>query len=100
MFVLIAPDGTRFDLFGDQCGSSNDFDVSLDDTAAQSIVDAPCSPLGQGGVYRPVDALTPLIGQSALGDWTLEITDDANQDGVYVLQANDPEYFYAKTGNT
>lgn len=80
-FVLIAPDGSRIDLIDRQCGNTDDYELGLDDLASSPVQGAPCSPLGQGGTYRPVEAFAAFNGLSALGDWTLEITDFANQDG-------------------
>jgi hypothetical protein len=46
-----------------------------------AIADAPCSPLGQGGSYLPEDPLSVFNGTPIAGDWTLQITDNANLDG-------------------
>jgi len=71
---LIAPDGTRVELFTDVGGTSADFqDTILDDEASQSITD------GSGpftGSYRPEGSLADFIGKNITGTWTLEITDD------------------------
>jgi subtilisin-like proprotein convertase family protein len=79
--ALIAPDNTRIELFSDLCGFRDDFDIGFNDTALEAVADAPCTPLGQGGIFRPVDNLNILAGEDIMGDWTLEITDNADNDG-------------------
>ncbi|MFH1919577.1 MAG: S8 family serine peptidase [Planctomycetota bacterium] len=75
---LIAPDGTRIELFTDVGGSNNHFrGTVLDDEAA--------TPVGQGsapfrGSYQPEGSLAVLDGFDARGTWTLEVTDDAGRD--------------------
>ncbi|PHI19273.1 hypothetical protein CEQ90_13755 [Lewinellaceae bacterium SD302] len=78
---LISPLGTRVELFSDRCGNSDNFNIGFDDNAPESVLDAPCVPLGQGFTYQPIDDLADFIGETVTGDWTLEIVDDANQDG-------------------
>jgi subtilisin-like proprotein convertase family protein len=71
---LIAPDGTRVELFTDVGGMSANFeDTILDDEAPESITD------GSGpfaGSYRPEGKLADFIGKDMAGTWTLEVTDD------------------------
>ena len=71
---LIAPDGTRIELSTDN-GSffSHYTNTIFDDEAAGSITDgtAPFT-----GSYQPEEPLSVLDGTSAIGTWTLEITDD------------------------
>ena len=71
---LIAPDGTRVELFTDAGSTSANFeDTILDDEASQSIND------GEGpfaGSYRPEGSLAALKTKNVLGTWTLEVTDD------------------------
>lgn len=75
---LIAPDGTRVELFTDIGIDSNDFaETFLDDEATRSIREG-WGPFG--GRYRPEGALSVLRGAQAQGVWTLEITDDAGRD--------------------
>ena len=71
---LIAPDGTRVELFTDVGGISSDFsDTILDNEAAQLISDgsAPFT-----GSYRPEGNLADLYAKDINGTWTLEVTDD------------------------
>ena len=71
---LIAPDGTRVELFTDVgVGSANFEDTILDDQAPLSITE------GSGpfaGSYRPEGSLADLSTKDINGTWTLEITDD------------------------
>jgi subtilisin-like proprotein convertase family protein len=71
---LIAPDGTRVELFTDVGGMSANFENTiLDDEAPESITD------GSGpfaGSYRPEGKLSDFIGKDMAGTWTLEVTDD------------------------
>jgi len=71
---LIAPDGTRVELFTDVGGTSANFeDTILDDEASKSIND------GEGpfaGSYRPEGSLAALKTKNVTGTWTLEVTDD------------------------
>jgi subtilisin-like proprotein convertase family protein len=72
---LIAPDGTRVELFTDVGGSKDDFnDTVLDDEALLSITEgsAPFT-----GSYRPEGILGDLTGKAIQGEWKLEITDDS-----------------------
>lgn len=75
---LIAPDGTRVELFTDVGGSGDNFtNTHLDDEAGTSITDgsAPFT-----GSFRPEGSLAVLDNTSITGDWTLEVTDDAGGD--------------------
>lgn len=71
---LIAPDGTRVELFTDVGGSGDNFtDTVLDDEAETAITDgtAPFT-----GSFRPEGSLADFDGLNITGTWTLEITDD------------------------
>jgi len=71
---LIAPDGTRVELFTDVGGVSSDFkDTIVDNEAALSITggSAPFT-----GSYRPEGNLADLYNKDINGTWTLEVTDD------------------------
>ena len=78
---LIAPDGTRVQLFTDVGSNGDDFTgTTLDDEASSSIVQgsAPFS-----GSFQPEESLNSFDGVDAQGVWTLEITDDRRrQTGV------------------
>lgn len=79
---LISPAGTRVELTTDNEGGvigANDYiDTVFDQEAATSIIDgsAPFT-----GVFRPEGDLSTLYGEMSAGEWTLEVTDDANLDG-------------------
>ncbi|MFM7520920.1 MAG: proprotein convertase P-domain-containing protein, partial [Planctomycetota bacterium] len=75
---LIAPDGTRVELFTDVGGSGDNFtNTVLDDQAATSIT-AGTAPFT--GTYRPEGSLATLNGKNPNGTWRLEITDDTGTD--------------------
>ena len=71
---LIAPDGTRVELFTDVGAMGENFvDTILDNEASQSITDgrAPFT-----GSFRPEGNLAELYGKDIEGKWSLEVTDD------------------------
>lgn len=75
---LIAPNGTRIELFTDVGGTGDHFgtDVvwtTLDDEASASVA-AGKAPFA--GVYRPEGRLNVMDGLPSNGNWTLEIVDD------------------------
>ena len=75
---LIAPDGTRIELFSDVGGSGNNFTGTiLDDEAGVSIT-AGSAPFT--GSYAPEGDLSSFDGMDIAGTWTLEISDDAGLD--------------------
>jgi predicted extracellular nuclease/plastocyanin/subtilisin-like proprotein convertase family protein len=80
---LISPQGTRVELFTDICGGdawragNTYFDLN---PRASNLIGSRCPPRSGSStaqiVYRPEGDLDTLVGQSANGVWTLEITDD------------------------
>jgi len=82
---LIAPDGTRVELFTDVGGASPNFqDTILDDEASQSITDG----LGPfAGSYRPEGSLATLKTKNVAGTWTLEVTDDFKESRAGTLNS-------------
>ncbi|MBN2578729.1 MAG: tandem-95 repeat protein [Pirellulales bacterium] len=75
---LIAPSGTRVELFTDVDDGGNNFtNTTLDDEAAISIVNG-IPPYT--GTFRPEGLLSDFDGEMTDGTWTLEITDDAMAD--------------------
>ncbi len=75
---LIAPDGTRIELFTDVGGGGKNFtNTTLDDDAAVSIANGTAPFTGR---FRPEGRLADLNGFNAQGTWTLEITDDYARD--------------------
>lgn len=71
--------GTSVFVFQDQCGSSDNMNVTLDDEAATAVVCAAAG-LPTNGTFRPFAPLTPFDGQNASGAWTLDVFDDAGAD--------------------
>lgn len=81
---LVAPDGTtRVELFTDVGSSGDDFTNTVLDDDATTAITAGSAPFT--GTFSPEGSLADFNGMSSLGDWTLEITDDANQDGGNLL---------------
>ena len=60
------------------CNDEDNFDVNFDDQAAPAAL--PCPPTG-GGTYQPATPLSIFNTINAAGVWTLNIKDNANQDG-------------------
>ncbi len=83
---LIGPGGSPTVLLWDgECNSDNDFNLSFSDSATDPVNSAPCNPLGQGGSYLPENPLSVFDGLPIAGNWTLQINDNANQDGGELL---------------
>jgi len=77
-FTLIAPSGTS-QLFWDQpCASQDNFDINLDDEAANG--NWPCPPTN-GMTYQPDNPLSVFDGLSSEGTWVMQVHDVSNQDG-------------------
>src|SRR5581483_3782490 len=100
---LISPAGTRVLLFSGVGGSGHDFtNTVLDDGAAGTIM-AGSAPFTAN--FRPQGLLSSLVGQSANGTWTLEVTDTAAPDPGTLLSwslalslANEPVRVSDATG--
>jgi hypothetical protein len=80
-FQLTAPDGTVIDLvledtYDGQTPGAGQLVLTLDDEAASAVGGSSLV----GGSFRPVEALSGLDGGSAIGDWTLTITDTVGAD--------------------
>ncbi|MFO0892968.1 MAG: Calx-beta domain-containing protein [Isosphaeraceae bacterium] len=72
--TLIAPDGTRIELFTDVGGAGSNFtNTVLDDDATTLMINgtAPFT-----GTYKPEGNLTVLEGKTLAGTWKLEAKDD------------------------
>ncbi len=75
---LISPAGTRVTLISNSCGAANNINAVFDDDGtAITCVDNPAI----SGTVKPIGSLSSLNGESALGQWTLEIQDIATGDG-------------------
>ncbi len=77
-FALQSPAGTHVLIMGRSCGSSEDFDLTLDDESP--LETWPCPPT-DGGAYRPSNPLVVFDGENSQGIWTLFITDTQELDG-------------------
>jgi subtilisin-like proprotein convertase family protein len=76
---LIGPSGTDVLLWKDKCANFNGpFNFGLDDSAPGAF---PCPPNNTGNYYRPVNPLTPFIGQNSTGTWTLRVKDNVSSSG-------------------
>ncbi|MGN6134776.1 MAG: proprotein convertase P-domain-containing protein, partial [Aureliella sp.] len=75
---LIAPDGTRIELFTDVGGFSQNFTNTILDASATSGIAAGSAPFT--GRFRPEGNLNLLNGKQQQGTWKLEITDDSRSD--------------------
>ena len=66
---LIAPGGSPTVVLWDgECGSNNDFNLSLSDGATDPVASAPCNPLGQSGTYLPENPLSAFDGLPVAGN--------------------------------
>lgn len=75
---LIAPSGTRVTLISTNCGDLDNLNAVFDDDGTDIVCSG--NPAISGTV-SPLGSLASLIGESTLGEWTLEIRDVANGDG-------------------
>jgi subtilisin-like proprotein convertase family protein/subtilisin family serine protease len=81
LVFLIAPDGTRVELFTNVGGTGDNFDTTRLDQQAATAITAGTAPFK--GTYRPegdLNVLNGLSGASVNGTWRLEITDAVGQD--------------------
>ncbi|MCP4422923.1 MAG: hypothetical protein GY803_00375, partial [Chloroflexi bacterium] len=77
-FNLISPQGTEVQILNRPCGSQDNFDIHLDDSAASA--NFPCPPT-DGGAYQPSNDLSAFAGEDSQGAWTLRVDDNYNNDG-------------------
>ena len=77
--TLIAPDGTRVQLFSGIGGSSDNFQSTLGDASNTSINQAGIN-LVNNSFYRPDQPLSVLKGKATYGNWKLEVVDNAAAD--------------------
>jgi len=76
---LIAPDGTEVILAEDQGGSDDNYTNTTFDDEATTPITGGSAPFT--GTFQPQGSLADFNGIQSVGDWTLSIFDDANQDG-------------------
>lgn len=85
--ILTSPAGTKITLLSDmtQCAGSADILVDLDDSANASVTASSCGLLGNGLVYKPIEAFKAFYGEDPTGDWVLSMylegTDNATLNG-------------------
>lgn len=75
---LISPAGTTVVLTSNSCGDLTDINAVFDHEASSFVCGG--NP-GISGTVKPLGSLASFNGESALGDWTLEIKDTAPADG-------------------
>ena len=78
-FKLNSPSGTTVNLFGGVCANLNNFNLNFDDDGAENPSIA-CPPTG-GALHQPESPFSIFENQSAIGTWTLTVSDAFNQDG-------------------
>lgn len=83
---LIAPNGTSVGFWSRVCGSADDFNFGVSDSATAAFSTIACPPTN-GQLYRPAAPLSGLAGSPVAGTWTLRITDNANGDGGQLTAA-------------
>lgn len=77
-FALISPDDSEQVFWANPCQGQDDFDINLDDEAADSAY--PCPPT-DGLTYIPDNPLSFFDTKAISGDWQLKIIDRFDQDG-------------------
>ncbi len=70
-FSLMSPQGTTVVLIQNPCDDEDDFNISLDDAAANAIM----CPLNDAATEQPANPLSGFNGQNPMGNWVLSITD-------------------------
>ena len=76
-FSLMSPNGTTVILLAKLCGDIDDFNITLDDAAANAL----SCPISAGNTQKPANALSAFNGQNPMGNWVLTIADSVDQDG-------------------
>lgn len=75
---LTSPSGTTVVLVSNSCGNLQNINAVFDDSANNFVCGG--TP-GISGTVKPLGALSSFNGESTLGEWTLQIMDNANADG-------------------
>ena len=84
--VLISPSGTRIVLSDRNGAGGDDYTNTVFDDAAGTSITAGAPPYT--GSFRPEEPLSALYGESALGTWTVEVTDNAAGDAGTIINAS------------
>ena len=94
-FLLVAPDGTQFQLFGGVGGNGDNFGTAATpDSARTTLDDAAATLISSGaapfvGTFRPNSPLSAVNGTSNVnGTWALKVVDSAGQDTGTVFAAS------------
>ena len=78
-FTLTSPENTSVVLIENKCNDDNTgFNINLEDQA--SIAEVSC-PLSDGHTERPDNPLSTFNGENPMGNWTLTINDNFDEDG-------------------
>ena len=75
---LTSPAGTTVTLVSNSCGDASDINAIFDDDSP--AFNCGVNP-GIGGSVKPLGTLSSFNGESILGEWTLEVKDNAPSDG-------------------
>jgi subtilisin-like proprotein convertase family protein/phage pi2 protein 07 len=75
---LISPAGTTVVLISSSCNDSSDINAVFDDAAPEFVCAGSPAIIG---TVAPLGSLSSFNGESILGEWTLEIKDNAPADG-------------------
>src|SRR5690606_40398466 len=79
---LISPMGTRIVLIANSCGELNNINAVFSDGGVP--LDCTGNP-ALSGTVRPLGSLASLKGESTLGEWVLEVQDNAPSDGGRIV---------------
>ncbi|MCL6267046.1 reprolysin-like metallopeptidase [Flagellimonas myxillae] len=79
---LTSPAGTKVTLISNTCGDANNINATFDDEGIELVCGN--NPAIEGTV-RPLGSLSSFIGESTLGEWTLEVLDTATGDGGSII---------------
>ena len=77
---LTSPQGTTVTLISSSCGELRNVNATFDDDA-ESFVCGADSGTAISGTVKPLGSLGSFVGESILGEWTLEIADNVSSDG-------------------
>jgi len=75
---LISPTGTTVVLLSSSCGDLQNINATFDDDASNFNCNGDPA---INGTVKPLGSLSSFVGESILGEWTLEINDNAASDG-------------------
>jgi len=75
---LTSPSGTTVTLVSNSCGDASNINAIFDDDSP--AFNCSLNP-GIGGSVKPLGTLSSFNGESILGEWTLEVKDNAPSDG-------------------